>query len=118
MNGFKNFIMKGNLVELATAFIMATAFAAVVNSLVAVIMSIIPTDNVSFDAWTPGGYPLGAFLTALITFVIIAAVVYFFIVTPYTKAQEKWFPKQEEGTPADIALLEEIRDLLKVQRQA
>ena len=55
---------------------------------------------------------LGAFLTAGIAFLILAAVVYFFVVLPYTKAKERFFPAEAEGKPADIALLEEIRDLL------
>ena len=46
---------------------------------------------------------------------LLAAVVYFFVVMPYTKAKERFFPSEEEGTPADIALLEEIRDLLAGQ---
>jgi large conductance mechanosensitive channel len=54
----------------------------------------------------------GAFLNAVIAFVILAAVVYFFVVVPYTKAKERFFPSEEEGTPADVALLQEIRDLL------
>ena len=61
------------------------------------------------------GIPVGAFLTALIAFLILAAVVYFFVVTPYTKAKEKFFPSPSEepaGTPEDIALLTEIRDAL------
>ena len=56
-------------------------------------------------------------LTALISFVIIAAVVYFLVVVPYTKAQEKFFPKEEPGTPDDVALLQEIRDLLANRRR-
>ncbi len=114
MSGFKNFILRGNLVELAVAFIMATAFAAVVTATVTMIMDLIGKvgGTPNFSGYTPGGVSVGAFLTAVITFVIIAAVVYFFIVTPYTKAQEKFFPKEEPGTPDDIALLEEIRDLL------
>ena len=51
-------------------------------------------------------------LTAVVSFIIMAAVVYFFIVMPYTKAKERFFPSEKEGTPDDIALLEEIRDLL------
>ena len=45
----------------------------------------------------------------------MAAVVYFLIIVPYTKAKERFFPSEEEGTPADVALLEEIRDLLRVR---
>lgn len=121
MSGFKNFIMKGNLVELAVAFIMAGAFAAVVTATVGMIMDLIGKAGGSpdFSDYEPGGVSVGAWLTALISFVIIAAVVYFFIVTPYTRAQERFFPKRTEqpGTPADVALLQEIRDLLKAQAE-
>ena len=47
---------------------------------------------------------------------LLAAVVYFLVITPYVKAKERFFPSEPEGTPADIALLEEIRDLLKTNR--
>jgi large conductance mechanosensitive channel len=118
MTGFKNFILRGNLVELAVAFIMATAFAAVVTATVALIMDLIGKagGTPDFSNYSPGGVSVGAFLTALISFLILAAVVYFFIVLPYTKAQEKYFPKEEPGTPDDVALLQEIRDLLAAQR--
>jgi large conductance mechanosensitive channel len=118
MSGFKNFILKGNLVELAVAFIMATAFAAVVTATVGMIMALIGKigGTPDFSSYEPGGISVGEFLTALVAFLILAAVVYFFIVTPYTKAQDKFFPKAEEGTPSDIALLQEIRDLLAAQR--
>ncbi len=62
--------------------------------------------------------PFGAFMNALIAFVIVAAVVYFFVVVPYTTAKEKFFPSPEPGTPEDIKLLQEIRDLLATQRPA
>ncbi|WP_110240883.1 MscL family protein [Nocardioides gilvus] len=121
MTGFKNFIMKGNLIELATAFIMATAFASVVTATVALLMDLIGKvgGTPDFSNYAPGGVSVGAWLTALISFLILAAVVYFAIVMPYTKAQEKWFPKKNEdevGTPEDVALLTEIRDLLQAQR--
>ena len=54
----------------------------------------------------------GFFLNAVISFVILAAVVYFFVVMPYTKAKERYFPSPEPGTPEDITLLQEIRDIL------
>ncbi|WP_104105524.1 MscL family protein [Nocardioides sp. 616] len=117
MTGFKNFIMKGNLVELAVAFIMATAFAAVVTATVALLMDLVGKigDQPDFSNYAPGGVSVGAWLTAVISFLILAAVVYFAIVLPYTKVQDRYFPKSEEGTPQDIALLEEIRDLLKTR---
>lgn len=121
MNGFKNFIMKGNLIELATAFIMASAFATVVTATVTLLMDLIGKvgGTPNFSSYNPGGISVGAWLTALISFLILAAVVYFAIVMPYTRAQEKWFPKkdgEEVGTPEDVALLMEIRDLLQAQR--
>jgi len=118
MSGFKNFILKGNLVELAVAFIMATAFAAVVLATVTMIMDLIGKvgGTPNFSSYSPGGISVGAFLTALVAFVIISAVVYFLVVVPYMKAQEAYFPKDEPGTPDDIALLQEIRDLLAAQR--
>ncbi|MEJ7794865.1 MAG: MscL family protein [Nocardioides sp.] len=114
MSGFRNFILKGNLVELAVAFIMATAFAAVVLATVTMIMDLIGKvgGTPNFSSYAPGGVSVGAFLTALVSFVVIAAVVYFLVVVPYMTAQEKYFPKEQPGTPDDIALLQEIRDLL------
>ena len=112
MTGFKNFILRGNLVELAVAFIMASAFAAVVTAFIAWLTSLMPDS--ADDVFSTTTY-FGAFLNTVITFVLIAAVVYFFIVTPYTKAKARFFPDEEEGKPADIALLEEIRDLLQAQ---
>ncbi|HSV41050.1 MAG TPA: MscL family protein [Nocardioidaceae bacterium] len=130
MTGFKNFLLKGNLIELATAFIMGIAFASVVTNFTTVITGTIARvigKNPNFDSveWftkedattglsIPGsGILVGPFFTALISFVIMAAVVYFFIVVPYTKAKARYFPAEEAGTPADIALLTEIRDAIQ-----
>jgi large conductance mechanosensitive channel len=117
MSGFKNFILRGNLIELAVAFIMATAFAAVVIATVDVLMDLIGKagGTPDFSNWQPGGVSIGPWLTALISFVILAAIVYFLIVVPYTRAKERFYPSEEEGTPADVAVLEEIRDLLRAR---
>ena len=114
MSGFKNFILRGNLVELAVAFIMATAFAAVVTTFVAIILDLIGKagGTANFSKYTPGGVHVGAFITAVIAFLAIAAVVYYLVVKPYTIAKERWFPSPEPGTPEDVQLLTEIRDLL------
>jgi large conductance mechanosensitive channel len=118
MTGFKNFILRGNLVELATAFVMGIAFAAVVTATVDLIMGLIGKagGQPDFSAWKPGGLLVGAWITAVISFLVIAAVVYFLIVKPYTIAKDKYFPAEEAGTPADVALLEEIRDLLAARQ--
>lgn len=117
LKGFKQFIMRGNLVELAVAFVMGGAFATVVTSFTALILSLIAKatggKNPDMTSFKPGGIPLGAFLTALVAFLILALVVYFFVVTPYNRLQAR-MSQGEEATPPspDIALLTEIRDLL------
>jgi large conductance mechanosensitive channel len=114
MTGFKNFILRGNLVEIAVGLIIALAFVEVVNAMVGMIMDLIGKAGGSpdFSDYQPGGVSVGAFLTAVVSFIVVAAVVYFAIVVPYTKAKERYFPSQEPGEPADVALLTEIRDLL------
>lgn len=116
MSGFKNFILRGNLVDLAVAVIIGTAFGAVVARFTEWLTGLLPaTDS---DLFSTASQSFGAFLNALISFVLLAAVVYFFVVLPYTRAKERFFPSEPEGTPADVALLEEIRDLLKADRRA
>lgn len=110
MSGFKNFLLRGNLIELAVAFIMGAAFASVVTAFTAVITANLPGLEGTFKGAKEGD--VGFFFNALIAFVLLAAVVYFFIVLPYTKAKERFFPSEEPGTTADVALLTEIRDLL------
>ncbi|WP_028659321.1 MscL family protein [Nocardioides insulae] len=114
MGGFKKFILQGDLVSLAVGFIIGTAFATVVTAFTTVIMDLIGKagGTPDFSNWAPGGVHVGAFLTALISFLILATVVYFFIVMPYTRAKEKFFPSPEPGTPEEIELLREIRDSL------
>jgi large conductance mechanosensitive channel len=113
MTGFRNFILRGNLVDLAVAVIIGVAFGAVVTAFTAWLTKTIGGDDSDF--FTGGSGTFGFFLNAVISFVILAAVVYFFVVVPYTKAKEKFFPSPEPGTPEDIKLLQEIRDLLAAQ---
>ena len=114
MTGFKNFLLRGNLVELAVALIMALAFASVVTATVALIMDIIGKIGGTPELLQlgPEGHLRRRLDHAVISFVIMAAVVYFVIVKPYTIAKEKYFPSPEPGTPEDVKLLTEIRDLL------
>lgn len=119
MKGFKDFLLRGNLIELAVAFIMATAFAKVVTAMVAMIMDLVGKvgGTPNFSEYKPGGVQLGAFLTALVAFVILAAVVYFAIVLPYNKAVE--FRDRDvkvEADPTELDLLAEIRDELRSRR--
>ena len=114
LGGFKNFILRGNLVELAVAFVMAAAFAAVVTATVNLLMDLVGKIGGSpdFSDYHPHGVSVGAWITAIVSFLVLAVVVYFFIVLPYTQAKERYFPSPEPGTPEDIQLLQEIRDLL------
>jgi len=115
MSGFRKFVMQGNLVELAVAFVIAAAFGAVVKAFVTVIMDIIGKagGTPSFSTWTPGEVHVGLFLTELVAFVILAAIVYFFVVKPYEAAKGRFSgPAKEAAAPADVVLLTEIRDLL------
>ena len=116
LKGFKEFIMRGNLVELAVAFIIGGAFATVVTTFTAVIMSLVTKitgEGVNFTRWHPGHVPVGAFLTALISFLILAFVVYFFVVIPYNKLQARRARGEEPTPPSEeVSLLTEIRDLL------
>ena len=123
MSGFRAFLLRGNLVELAVAFIMGGAFATVVTAFTNVLLQLIAKvigANPNFDSWIlfkddkGDGVEVGLFLTALIAFIILAAVVYFFVVQPYQKAKERFFPDkvEEEGVSEEVALLAEIRDAL------
>ncbi|MEZ5245790.1 MAG: large conductance mechanosensitive channel protein MscL [Acidimicrobiales bacterium] len=113
---FKDFINKGNIVDLAVAVIMAGAFAPIVGALVdGVLMQIIAAlfDQPNFDGLTIdlAGTPLfyGTVITAIINFLFIALAV-FFVLKAYnaTKAPVE----EEESGPSEIDLLTEIRDSL------
>ena len=113
MSGFKNFLLRGNLIELAVAFIMAGAFTLVVTTFTEVLMGFIGKvgDQPDFGSAKVADVVVGDFINALVAFVILAAVVYFFVVVPYTKAKEKFFPVEAAG-PTEVELLAEIRDAL------
>ena len=120
LKGFKEFIMRGNLVELAVAFIMATAFAVLVTETVNLLMSVLAklsgNKEPDFSAWQPGGVPVGSWINAVITFVILAAVVYFVIVVPYNKLQARRARGEEPTPPSEeVTLLTEIRDELRAR---
>lgn len=118
---FKDFLTRGNLITLAVGFIMGVAFAAIVASFVNdIVMPIIaiPFGEPNFDALTmtvnDSVIQYGAFLTALVVFVMTAAAVFFFIVKPYNayRAQREPEPEPEPG-PNEVDLLIEIRDALR-----
>ncbi|MBV7412769.1 large conductance mechanosensitive channel protein MscL [Dermabacteraceae bacterium TAE3-ERU27] len=128
MKGFKDFIMRGNVIDLAIAVVIGGAFTALVGAfvenLINPIIAVAGGSNPKGLAWqlVAGNEAttvnLGAIIGAIITFVITAAVVYFVFVVPMAKAKAARDKKMgikegEEPVAADIALLTEIRDLLK-----
>ncbi len=120
LEGFKSFIMRGNVLDLAVGVIIGGAFGAIVNSLVADILT--PLIGMifgapDFSAIKLGALNIGKFLNAVVSFLMVAIALYFFVVTPMNKLQELSKKNQPEPAPAappeDIVLLREIRDALK-----
>ncbi|WP_232549983.1 large conductance mechanosensitive channel protein MscL [Propioniciclava soli] len=124
MKGFKDFLMQGNLIELATAVIIGTSFATVVSTFTNILLSFVGMFGgvPDFSAWAPAGLPLGIFLNAVISFVIVAAVIYFLVIKPYqavkaaADARLKADSDAVAPAPTTDELLAEIRDLLKANR--
>jgi large conductance mechanosensitive channel len=123
LNDFKKFLMSGDLVTIAVAFILAGAFKSVVDSFVADIITPILAaigGKPSFSNLTlkigDGVIAYGTFLNWVISFVIVGAVL-FVIVKLYEKAKSLRSSEEAAADPTDVELLTEIRDLLK-QRSA
>lgn len=131
LTGFKEFIMRGNVIDLAVAVVIGAAFTAVVTALVDHLFN--PVIGAIFNAESlstalPIGIPttsggtavisVGAIIAALINFVIIAAVVYFVFVLPINKLKQRTAPAEgnEAEIPSEAELLVEIRDLLAERR--
>lgn len=121
MKEFKDFAMKGNVVDLAVAVVIGGAFGAIVNALVdKIIMPVVGMIiGKSFESLstTVNGVPIqyGAFIQAVVNFIIIAFVLFLVIKTMNStkKKEEPAAPAAPVPTPEDIVLLREIRDALK-----
>jgi large conductance mechanosensitive channel len=113
---FKEFIAKGSLIELAVAFIMGLAFAGVVTAFTNIILGTIAYAFGSSEGFNDIGVhkdralviPIGAFLTALLNFIIIA-IVLFLVVKAYNRFKKK---EEVKTGPTEIELLTQIRDSL------
>lgn len=124
LQGFKDFLLRGNIVDLAVAVVIGGAFTALVGSFTSSFLQ--PLIGLIGGGGENGGelvvngqhFTYGAFITAVITFVLTAAVVYFVVVTPMKKLNElrdRGKEPEPEGVSEDIALLREIRDALQNQ---
>lgn len=122
LKGFKDFLLRGNIVDLAVAVVIGTAFTALVSSFTASFLDPLiglagggGPEGLSFTV-NEQTFTVGAFITAVITFVLTASVVYFFVVVPMKKVNERLaLGKEEEpeGVAEDVLLLREIRDSLQ-----
>lgn len=127
--GFFAFIRQGNVIDLAVAVVIGTAFGAVINALVeSVLMPLIASlvDEPDFDnLWAVtllDGPPIrfGVLVTEVVNFLLIAAAIYFFVILPMNKmieARNSAFGDPEEEEDENVTLLKEIRDQLKVQTE-
>jgi large conductance mechanosensitive channel len=120
MAGFKDFLMRGNLIDLAIAFILGASFGNVVTTFTKIVLDVLGLigGNPNFDTVSIGPINVGAFITALVSFAIMAAILYFGVVRPY-EAIKRLGRKPTDDVPAPPSseeLLTEIRDLLKAQR--
>jgi large conductance mechanosensitive channel len=125
IKGFKDFLLRGNVVDLAVAVIIGAAFGAVViqfsKSFIEPLIKLVGGGGVSGGAFMVNGvaFDWAAFINAVIYFVIVAAVVYFAVVVPIGKIMERTKRDEVTAPPAppsdDVVLLTEIRDLLRAQ---
>lgn len=131
IQGFKDFIMRGNVIDLAVAVVIGAAFTAVVtaivDSIITPLISIFwkPDENGAIGFPVPdlyGGtvtFPLGTLINAVISFLAVAIVVYFVFVFPMNKWKEiqaaKAGVEEEPVGPTETELLVQIRDLLEKQ---
>lgn len=123
---FKKFLLRGNVVDLAVAVVIGAAFTAVVNALVKDIITPLiaaiggkPDFSNLVFTMNRSRFMYGDFLNALISFLIMAAVVFFFVVQPVNhliKLATRNQKKEEEKKDPQLALLEEIRDELKKRK--
>lgn len=127
--GFKDFILRGNVVDLAVAVVIGAAFGSIVTSvtqrvLQPLINAVTPPESPGFGIEIVPGkestyLDVASVISAAINFLIVAAVVYFFIVLPLNHLKERRKRGEEAGPaePTDVELLTEIRDLLRAQQQ-
>jgi large conductance mechanosensitive channel len=124
IKGFKDFLLRGNVIDLAVAVVIGTAFTALVaaftSSFLTPVIALIGGGGENGGEFVVNGqhFTWGAFISAVITFVLTAAVVYFVVVLPIQAIMERRKRGEEAGPaePTQVELLLEIRDLLRAQQ--
>jgi large conductance mechanosensitive channel len=122
LKGFRDFLMRGNVVDLAVAVVIGAAFGAVVTAVATdfiggIIGAIGGSPDFNDAGFTVGGSKIvyGSTITALINFVIVASVIYFLVVVPMNAVTARLRRDADAATPVpsdEARLLTEIRDLL------
>ena len=123
IKGFKDFLLRGNVVDLAVAVVIGTAFTLLVGQFTASflepLIALIGGGGLDGGTFTINGqvFDWGAFVNQVITFVLTATVVYFVVVVPMKALMERRKRGEEAGpvAPTQVELLVEIRDLLRAQ---
>lgn len=123
LKGFKEFVLRGNVLDLAIAVIIGTAFNKVVGSLAQDVLmpfiSIMVGRVPDFSSWKLGIVSIGSFLNATVNFLVVATAIYFLVVAPLNTLKRKEGKSKQEAPPTppelseEIKLLREIVDLLK-----
>jgi large conductance mechanosensitive channel len=123
LKGFKDFLLRGNIVDLAVAVVIGTAFTALIAAFTESFL--LPLIGLVGGGGVDGGtltidqqrFTFGVFANAVITFLLTAAVVYFAVVLPMKAIMERRKRGEEPGPaePTQVELLVEIRDLLRQQ---
>ena len=124
LKGFKDFLLRGNVVELAVAVVIGAAFTALVSSFtesfLQPLIGLVGGGGVDGGTVTVDGqdFTWGAFVNSVITFALTAAVVYAVVVVPLRRLTERRARGAEPGpvAPTQVELLAEIRDLLRTQQ--
>jgi large conductance mechanosensitive channel len=125
---FRDFVLRGNVIELATAVVIGTAFnalvQAVVDNLIAPVIAAAGGDDIDGLAFQivagneASTVDVGAVLSAIISFLITALVVFYVFVRPLNRVAARFAARPDEPARSDeVILLEEIRDLLQAQRR-
>lgn len=121
--GFRDFIARGNVIDLSVAFVAGAAFTALVTtfteSLINPLVGLALGGGVDVGVFTVNGqvFDLSALINGVITFIITMMVLYFVFVLPMNRYRQRHAQGEVDTRPADIQLLSEIRDLLSDQKR-